>query len=178
MPFRLEARQTLTTDLDTAWAFFSDPRNLADLTPPDMHFRLTSRLTSRLTGRRTGQLTGEPAAEAYPGMVITYRLTPLLNIEVPWATEITHIRAPEYFADAQLLGPYALWHHQHLFRELERGVEASDIVHWALPLEPLSAPIAHWLVIPRLRQIFRYRARRLRERFGAIGDPELSFHTL
>ena len=166
MPFRLEARQTLTTDLDTAWDFFSDPRNLADLTPPDMHFRLNSRLT------------GEPAAEAYPGMVITYRLTPLLNIEVPWATEITHIRAPEYFADAQLLGPYALWHHQHLFRELERGVEASDIVHWALPLEPLSAPIAHWLVIPRLRQIFRYRARRLRERFGAIGDAELSFHTL
>ena len=166
MPFRLEARQTLTTDLDTAWAFFSDPRNLADLTPPDMHFRLTSRPT------------GEPATEAYPGMVITYRLTPLLNIEVPWATEITHVRAPEYFADAQLLGPYALWHHQHLFRELERGVEASDIVHWALPLEPLSAPIAHWLVIPRLRQIFRYRARRLRERFGAIGDPELSFHTL
>ena len=166
MPFRLEARQTLTTDLDTAWDFFSDPRNLADLTPPDMHFRLT------------GQLAGEPATEAYPGMVITYRLTPLLNIEVPWATEITHIRAPEYFADAQLLGPYALWHHQHLFRELERGVEASDIVHWALPLEPLSTPIAHWLVIPRLRQIFRYRARRLRERFGAIGDPELSFHTL
>ena len=43
MVFRLEARQTLATDLDSAWAFFSDPRNLAEITPPDMHFRLTSR---------------------------------------------------------------------------------------------------------------------------------------
>ena len=162
MPFRLEARQTLTTELDTAWTFFSDPRNLVEITPPDMRFRLTC----------------EPAREAYAGMMVTYRLTPLLGLEVPWATEITQVREREYFADEQRLGPYALWHHEHLFREVERGVEASDIVHWALPLEPLSTPVAHYLVVPRLREIFRFRARRLRERFGAVGDAQLSFHSL
>ena len=162
MPFRLEARQTLTTDLDTAWAFFSDPRNLAEITPPDMHFKLT----------------GEPAPQAYPGQMITYRLKPLPGIEVPWATEITQVREREYFADEQRLGPYALWHHEHLFREVERGIEAADIVHWALPFEPLSAPVAHYLVVPRLREIFRYRAQRLKDRFGAVGDAELGFHSL
>ena len=170
MPYRLEARQTLTTDLDTAWSFFSDPRNLAEITPPDMRFRLT--------GRLTGRLTPETPAAAYPGLMITYRLSPLPGIEVPWATEITHVRAPHYFADEQRLGPYALWHHEHLFRAVERGIEARDIVHWALPLEPLSAPLARYLVIPRLREIFEYRARRLKERFGAIGDAALTFEPL
>lgn len=170
MPFRLEARQTLTTDLDTAWSFFSDPRNLAEITPPDMHFRLTGRLAGRLA-------SGTPAG-TYPGLMITYRLRPLPVIEVPWATEITHVRAPHYFADEQRLGPYALWHHEHLFRAVERGIEARDIVHWALPLEPLSAPLARLLVIPRLREIFEYRARRLKERFGAVGDAALSFESL
>jgi len=170
MPYRLEARQTLTTDLDTAWSFFSDPRNLAEITPPDMHFRLT--------GRLTGRLAPETPAAAYPGLMITYRLKPLPGIEVPWATEITQVRAPQYFADEQRLGPYALWHHEHLFRAVERGVEARDIVHWALPLEPLSSPVARLLVVPRLREIFEYRARRLKERFGAVGDAALSFEPL
>ena len=166
MPYRLEARQTLTTDLDTAWSFFSDPRNLAEITPPDMHFHLT------------GRLALETPAAAYPGLMITYRLRPLPGIEVPWATEITQVRAPHYFADEQRLGPYALWHHEHLFRAVERGVEARDIVHWALPLEPLSTPVARLLVVPRLREIFEYRARRLKERFGAVGDAALSFEPL
>ncbi len=166
MVFRLEARQTLATDLDSAWAFFSDPGNLAEITPPDMHFRLTS----------------EPAAEAYPGMMISYRLSPLLGIEVGWVTEITQIAAPFYFADEQRAGPYALWHHQHHFRAVDAGatggVEAIDVVHWSLPLDLLSWPVAMYVVCPRLREIFGYRAERLAERFGAIGEAALTITRL
>ncbi len=174
MVFRLEARQTLATDLDSAWAFFSDPSNLAEITPPDMHFRLTGRLTSRATS--------QPAAEAYPGMMISYRLSPLLGIELGWVTEITQVAAPLYFADQQRVGPYALWHHEHHFRAVDAGaiggVEAIDVVHWSLPLDLLSWPVAIYVVRPRLREIFRYRAGRLAERFGAIGEASLTIERL
>lgn len=162
MVFRLEARQTLNTDLDNAWSFFSDPRNLPAITPPEMHFRLTN----------------EPAAAAYPGMIITYRLSPLPAVTVSWVTEITQVAAPRYFADEQRVGPYALWHHEHHFRQAAGGVEAIDVVHWSLPLDPFSAPAAQWLVAPRLRQIFRYRAARLAERFGAQGEAACSIRAV
>ncbi len=154
--FKLEAAQTLPIDLDTAWDFFSDPQNLALITPPEMRFRLT----------------GEPPAAIYPGLIITYRLTPLpvLPLSVSWATAITQVNAPYQFVDEQLAGPYALWHHEHRFEAIEDGVRASDEVHWSLPLDPLSLPAAQFAVIPQLRHIFTYRARKLRERFGA-SDP-------
>ena len=180
MVFRLEARQTLATDLDSAWAFLSDPRNLAEITPPDMHFRLTSRLTSRVTSR----VPSQPTAEPYPGMMISYRLSPLLGIEVGWVTEITQVAAPFYFADEQRVGPYALWHHEHHFRAVDAGtgaiggVEAIDVVHWSLPLDLLSWPVAIYVVRPRLRGIFRYRAERLAGRFGAIGEAALTIARL
>ncbi len=162
MPYRLEARQTLTTDLESAWRFFSDPRNLPEITPPDMHFRIT----------------GEPAAEAYPGMIISYRLIPLAGLEVSWLTEITQVNAPYYFADEQRAGPYGLWHHEHHFRAAADGVEALDIVHWSLPLDPLSAPLARWLVAPRLRGIFSFRAAQLSARFGSAGAAALDIRAL
>ena len=92
-------------------------------------------------------------------MMISYRLSPLLGIEVGWVTEITQVAAPFYFADEQRVGPYALWHHQHHFRAVDAGaiggVEAIDVVHWSLPLDLLSWPVAMYVVGPRLREIFR-----------------------
>ncbi len=150
--YRLDASQTLSTDLETAWNFFSDPRNLSVITPPEMRF----------------EITGDPPADVHAGLIITYRLTPLpiLPLRVSWATEITQVDAPHFFADDQIAGPYALWRHVHRFREVDGGVLASDQVHWSLPFDPLSSPIAQLAVIPQLRRIFRYRARTLRERFG------------
>ena len=151
--FQLDASQTLSTDIDAAWAFFSDPRNLSVITPPEMRF----------------EITGNPPADVHPGLIITYRLTPLpiLPLRVSWATEITQVDAPHYFADDQIAGPYALWHHEHRFEETEDGVLTTDTVHWSLPLDPLSWPIAELAVIPQLRHIFSFRAGKLREIFGA-----------
>ena len=156
--YQLDAAQTLSTDLESAWSFFSDPGNLAVITPPNMRF----------------QITGDPPAAAHPGLIITYRLTPLpfIPLRVSWATEITQVEPPHLFVDEQLAGPYALWHHEHRFRESEGGVLATDRVRWSLPLDPLSAPIAALAVIPQLRQIFRFRAGKLRDIFGELdGRP-------
>ena len=154
---RFETRQVVPIGLDEAWEFFSDPRNLAVITPPEMRF----------------QITGEPPSAIHAGLIITYRLTPLpiLPLRVSWATEIAQVNAPYYFADDQIAGPYALWHHEHHFQEVENGVLATDQVHWSLPLDPISSPIANLAVVPQLRHIFRFRATKLQELFGAAHAP-------
>ncbi|UOR13845.1 SRPBCC family protein [Halobacillus amylolyticus] len=48
-------------------------------------------------------------------------------------TEITHMVEGKYFVDEQRFGPYRFWYHQHHFKKLEKGVEMTDIVHYAFP---------------------------------------------
>ena len=150
---RLTARQVVPVPLEEAWAFFSNPRNLPLITPPWLDLRLTS----------------EPPAEMYPGLIITYTVRPLLGIPLPWATEITHVEDRVRFVDDQRVGPYALWHHQHDFREVEDGTEVRDTVHYAVPFGPLGDVVALLAVRPRLHAIFAYRRAVLREHFGVAG---------
>lgn len=99
--------------------------------------------------------TGE--RQIYAGMIITYKVRPLLNIPLTWVTEITHMKEYEYFVDEQRIGPYAFWHHKHFFRQTESGVEMRDLVHYALPLGILGR-VAHPLLVEhKLKQIFDYR---------------------
>jgi len=145
---RLDAVQKLPVSLAEAWAFAADPRNLARITPPSMRFDLTS----------------EPPERMYAGMLITYRVRPLLGVPVSWVTEITHVDEGRLFVDEQRFGPYRFWHHQHLFREIEGGVEMRDIVHYALP--PGGGAVRRFLVAPRLAEIFAFRRRALEEIYG------------
>ena len=164
--YRLDAEQHLATDVDTAWQFFSDPRNLAVITPPEMRF----------------EITGDPPPAIHPGLIITYRLTPLpiLPLRVSWATEIARVDQPNSFVDDQIAGPYALWHHEHRFEAVEGGVRATDQVHWSLPLDPLSSPVAQLAVIPQLKRIFDFRAQILETHFGNLPStpPKLTIQPL
>lgn len=148
----LDRTQRLPIPLAQAWDFFSDASNLARITPPDMGFEVTSALPERM----------------YAGMIVTYRVRPLMGIPVQWVTEITHVQEPFLFVDEQRFGPYRFWHHQHLFREVPGGVEMRDIVHYALP--PGGGAARRWLVTPRLEQIFAHRHKVLEEKFGVLGE--------
>jgi ligand-binding SRPBCC domain-containing protein len=146
--YLFEARQNLPVSIATAWAFFADAGNLARITPPSLGFEVTS----------------APQERMYAGMIITYRVRPLFGVPVTWVTEITHVDEPRLFVDEQRFGPYRFWHHQHRFREIEGGVEARDMVHYALP--PGGFAAARLLVAPRLREIFAYRRGVLERTFG------------
>ncbi|HEX6037094.1 SRPBCC family protein [Longimicrobium sp.] len=148
--YTLEREQRLPIPLETAWDFFSDARNLARITPPSMGFEVTSKLPERM----------------YAGMIITYRVRPLLGVPVTWVTEITHVDEGRLFVDEQRFGPYRFWHHQHLFREFPGGVEVGDIVSYALP--PGAGPVRPLLVTPRLESIFDYRREVLTKMFGTL----------
>ena len=147
--YSFEARQNLPVGMSAAWEFFADPANLARITPPWMGFEVTS----------------APRERMYAGMIVTYRVRPLFGVAVTWVTEITHVDEPRFFVDEQRFGPYRFWHHQHVFREIEGGVEARDLVHYALP--PGGFAAGPLLVTPRLREIFAYRRQVLERTFGA-----------
>ena len=72
------------------------------------------------------------------------------------------------FVDAQLSGPYALWHHTHEFAaDGHDGTVMRDVVRYALPLWPLGE-LAHALVVRRdLERIFDYRRAEVARRITA-----------
>lgn len=107
----------------------------------------------------------------YPGMIITYRVSPVFGIRLTWVSEITHIREREYFVDEQKIGPYKVWHHQHKLDRIAGGVLMSDIVSYQPPFGFIGA-IANILFIKRqLQDIFNYRAIALEKRFGKYIEP-------
>ena len=150
--YTLKAIQFLPISLDEAWAFFSDPNNLQNITPPDMQFRTLSGADRPL----------------FAGQVLTYTITPLLGFKMSWVTEITHVSPGHYFVDEQRFGPYAFWHHKHFFREVPGGVEMEDVVDYALPLGFLGRMIQPYLVQPKLAKIFEFRRAKLLSLFGAF----------
>jgi len=147
---RMETTQRVPVPMEEAWSFFSDPRNLARITPPSLGFQVTSPLPDKV----------------YAGLIITYKVRPLFGVAVNWVTEITHVDEPNRFVDEQRFGPYRFWHHQHLFRAVEGGVEMTDIVHYALP--PGGGLARGLLVAPRLKEIFDYRRQVLERTYGTL----------
>lgn len=95
--------------------------------------------------------------KTYAGQIIKYKVKILGGLKVNWVTEITHVKEPFYFVDEQRFGPYALWHHQHHFKEVGNGVEMVDEVNYAIPLGFLGR-IANWLFVGRqVSSIFEHR---------------------
>ena len=102
----------------------------------------------------------------YPGMIIAYRVKPILGIPMNWVTEITHVVEGEFFVDEQRAGPYRIWHHQHRILPVEKGVMMTDIVTYQPPLGFIGA-LANILFIRKsLHKIFDYRKAQLERIFG------------
>lgn len=148
---QLRQEQFLPISPEEAWSFFSSPRNLDSITPPDLGFRIT-RLDSEVM---------------HEGQIITYRVKVAPGLWLPWVTEIKAVDEGRSFVDEQRAGPYRFWHHRHVFEAAEGGVRMSDVVNYALPLGPCGA-IAHALFVRRkLERIFRFRREMLERRFSA-----------
>lgn len=147
----LRRTQIVPASLDACWSFFSDPRNLEKITPPSLDFDVRSEVPPKI----------------YPGLMISYRVRPLFHVPVSWLTEITHVEEPHRFVDEQRIGPYALWHHEHVFTALDGGcTEIRDLVHYALPFGWLGNLAHAPLVAPQLERIFAFREKVVAEYFG------------
>jgi ligand-binding SRPBCC domain-containing protein len=114
------------------------------------------------------EVTCELPEKVYTGMVATYRLRPIFGIPSSWVTVITQVDEPRLFIDEQRFGPYKFWHHEHSFREVKGGVEAGDLIFYALPFGVFGR-VAHKLFVERqIQAIFEYRRDALEKRFGRL----------
>ena len=147
--YRLYRKQTLPIGLEQAWDFFSSPHNLAEITPPWLHFTIRSELPERI----------------YSGLMITYTIRVPPGLPWSWTGEIKHVEEPFLFVDEQRAGPYRLWHHQHRFAAVEGGVLMEDEVHYALPFGILGRPAHPIYVRPLLERIFDFRLDYLNKRW-------------
>ena len=142
--------QLLPMGMKAAWDFFSSPANLSEITPNNLGFKTISKFH------------GE---KMYPGQLIEYKVSPLLGIPLYWMTEITHVEHHKYFVDEQRFGPYNMWHHQHHFKEVEGGVEMTDIVHYKLPFWFFGDIANRLFVKQQLKEIFDYRFNAVKKYF-------------
>lgn len=104
--------------------------------------------------------------KVYPGMIITYKVSPLFGIKMNWMTEITQVKEKEYLIDEQRFGPYALWHHQHHFKEVDGGVMMTDIVNYAIGYSFIGRIANSFIVKKKLKAVFDYRETVIGEIFG------------
>ena len=148
--YKLQRCQTVSTTLDTAWDFLKNPANLNMITPEDLSFHILSDVPETM----------------YNGLIIEYRIKiPFLGTR-KWLAEIKHIREKRSFVDEQRIGPYRLWHHQHLLEPVGKSkTRMIDRVSYQLPFGLLGRLVHEFRVKKMLEEIFDYRSKRLQEIF-------------
>ena len=147
----LHREQHLPGSPEEVFPFFADAGNLEAVTPPWLGFEV---------------VTPRPIAMR-PGALIEYRLR-LHRLPVSWLTRIEEWEPGVRFVDAQLTGPYKLWHHTHEFEPAPGGgTLMRDIVRYALPFGGVGE-IAHRAIVRRdLDAIFAFRAEKVPELLAA-----------
>jgi ligand-binding SRPBCC domain-containing protein len=143
-------KQFLPITREEAWQFFSSPKNLALITPPEMDFRILT--------------PGLPEA-IHEGLLIEYTVKPLGGIAVKWQTRIGLVLAPYQFSDIQEKGPYAYWKHTHVFIEQNGGTMMIDEINYKLPLGFIGRWIHKWFIRKKIEKIFEYRKNKLNKLF-------------
>ena len=148
--YQFKRTQHFNNSRDELWNFISSPRNLKAITPDYMGFDIIS---------------DELPEKMYEGIIINYKVSPLLGIKTTWVTEITQIKDHQYFVDEQRVGPYKIWHHQHFLEVTPQGTLMKDIVSYQPPFGFIGS-IANKLIInKKLEEIFTYREKILKQLF-------------
>ncbi len=146
--YTLEREQLVPGPRERVFAFFVDPRNFSEITPPWVRFSVLHLEQLPLAG----------------GTMQSYRIR-WLGVPLGWESLIAEFEEGRRFTDVQTRGPYRYWRHEHIFEDAEGGTLVRDRVQYELPFGVLGA-IIHELVVRRqLRDIFDYRANVIEETF-------------
>ncbi|HOO83154.1 MAG TPA: SRPBCC family protein [Prolixibacteraceae bacterium] len=147
---RIHYQQLLPISINEAWDFFSSPKNLNLITPPDMVFEIKNQVPDKM----------------YKGLIIQYKVRPFLNIPLTWVTEITQVEEKHFFIDEQRIGPYRLWHHEHHFEQTANGVLVTDLLYYSIGKSLLGWLAGVLFVHQKVRNVFKYREHKLNEIFS------------
>lgn len=151
-------KQFIPRPLDEVWNFFSRPENLNAITPEEVAFEILSDIKD---------------TKMYEGMIVLYKVSPLLGIKMDWVTEITYIKDQIYFIDEQRFGPYALWHHEHHFEEHDGGTLMTDLLHYKVPYGIIGTIADAIFVNNKVEEIFAFRVKAVEKLFPEVQSTKL-----
>ena len=146
--YKLQFKQTINKPINEVFSFFSNPENLALITPERLSFKILTPLPIKM---KDGQL-------------IDYTIT-IFKKEIRWRTLITEYAYPNKFIDQQLKGPYSLWHHTHYFYNHGDYVEMIDKISYAIPFGFIGQMINYFFINKDLLEIFDYRKKNIKNYF-------------
>ena len=147
--FQLVKQQWVPESLSGVWTFYTEEKNLEQITPDFLEFKVEGK-TTELIEKDT---------------LIDYRLK-LRGIPLSWQSKITEFNEMKSFQDVQVKGPYQSWVHTHTFSDLDGGTLVEDVVSYKLPLGILGRIFALPFVQRDVENIFKYRAESISRIFG------------
>ena len=151
--YTLYAKQTVNKEVGVLWDFFRKPRNLNQLTPKDVDFKIISGKSD----------------DFYEGEIISYKIKPFKLVALNWVTEISQIKEGSYFIDNQISGPYKMWHHEHHFKSNADGTtEIIDKVKYKVPFYILGRLMHKIFIRRKLLDIFIFRQKKINELFNNL----------
>lgn len=141
--------QWVPKSIDEVFSFFSDAKNLEQLTPPHLSFKVLGLSTEQLQ----------------EGTRIDYRLK-LHGIPFRWQSQIHDWQPVTGFSDTQTRGPYKKWDHSHTFIEQDGGTLIRDRALYRIPFGVPGDTLAYPFIKKDLEKIFGYRYAQVRELLG------------
>ncbi|QWF72150.1 SRPBCC family protein [Methylomonas paludis] len=146
--------QTLALNPEQAWAFFSSPYHLNDITPAFFHVEITSPVPD----------------DIYAGLMISYRMKAVAGWPMAWLSEVCHCQRPQRFVYQQRVGPFNFWSHEVCITPCAEGIKLEDIVYYAMPWGWLGDWLDRLLIGPKLQQIFITRRDYLAQHWGVSAE--------
>ena len=137
--FYISFKQWVPQKIERVWDFVSKAENLEKITPPWLNFKIDTMSDDKIK----------------KGTKINYSLK-LHGIPIKWRSNISTWKPKSEFVDHQEKGPYKVWYHRHLFKEIQDGTLIEDRIDYTLPFFPFGQA-AFPFVKNDLIKIFEYR---------------------
>jgi ligand-binding SRPBCC domain-containing protein len=174
MTQRFETSQWVPFPVELVFAFFTNPANLPFLMPQSLRTRIED---ARIQPPPPRPLADDPtrrfksvAAGVGSEILISFYPVPWVSRRLSWMAAITEFEWNSHFCDAQVRGPFAVFHHRHGIeaevRDGEEGTLVSDVIEFELPFGMLGR-LGAAFVRGNLKRSFAYRQTRLPEILAA-----------
>ena len=131
MSQRLRFEQWVPVPLSRVFGFFSDPRNLPRIMPPQLGAELVR--IERVPP--PGSPPGSEEAGVGTIIVVSVKLLPPLPVRSQWVARIVEYERGHHFADVQDRGPFRRWEHRHEFEARTEGGRDGTVVRDVLEYE-------------------------------------------
>jgi ligand-binding SRPBCC domain-containing protein len=177
------SEQWLPYPVDQVFAFFANPENLPRLMPPWQKARIEEAAFASPPPRPiSSQPIRSIAAGTGTRIILSFRPFPYSPLRIPWEAEIDEFVWNSHFADLQLRGPFAYWHHRHTVVSETRinegistpGTLLHDEVEYEPPLGTLGEIANSFFIARQLRYTFAYRKLRTSSLLSKMHLPSSS----